>query len=138
MTRLIYWYGTENLEEGYSFYQANKIVSYEKGLEKGTEKVPSGIQKKLDGNKKLTKTDKQIVKGLEQIAEDSQLEASERVAWLPEWKEDWEGLEKEVEDNDDDPTYDGTMYWSDLDTGKKYGWDLNCHVGPPIAPGKKT
>lgn len=105
MTRLIYWYGTENLEEGYSFYQANKIVSYEKGLEKGTDKVPSGIQKKLDGNKKLTKTDKQIVKGLEQIAEDSQLEASERVAWLPEWEEDWEdddNFDDELEEGEDD------------------------------------
>ena len=97
MTRLIYWYGTENLEEGYSFYQANKIVSHDKGLEKGNDKVPPGIQKKLDGNKKLTKTDKQIVKGLEQIAEDAQLEPSERVAWLPEWAEDWED-----DDNFDD------------------------------------
>ena len=105
MTRLIYWYGTENLEEGYSFYQAIKIVSYEKGLEKGNGKVPAGIQKKLDGNKKLTKTDKQIVKGLEQIAEDSQLEASERVAWLPEWEEDWEdddNFDDELEEGEDD------------------------------------
>jgi len=107
MTRLIYWYGTENLEEGYSFYQANKIMSYEKGSKKGSDKVPPGIQKKLDSNKKLTKTDKQIVKGLEQIVEDAQLEPSERVAWLPEWEEDWEDddnfdddLEEEDEEED--------------------------------------
>ena len=105
MTRLIYWYGTENLEEGYSFYQSNKIVSFEKGVDKGNDKVPPGIQKKIDGNKKLTKTDKQIVKGLEQIAEDAQLEASERVAWLPEWEEDWEAddnLEDQLEEDDEE------------------------------------
>lgn len=105
MTRLIYWYGTENLEEGYSFYQSNKIVSFEKGVDKGSDKVPPGIQKKIDGNKKLTKTDKQIVKGLEQIAEDAQLEASERVAWLPEWEEDWEAddnLEDQLEEDDEE------------------------------------
>ena len=105
MTRLIYWYGTENLEEGYSFYQSNKIVSFEKGVDKGNDKVPPGIQKKIDGNKKLTKTDKQIVKGLEQIAKDAQLEASERVAWLPEWEEDWEAddnLEDQLEEDDEE------------------------------------
>lgn len=100
MTRLIYWYGAENLEEAYSFYQASKIVSFEKGLEKGKDKLPPAIQKKIDKDKKLTKTEKQIVKGLEQIADDAKLEASERASWLPEWQEDWEDDDNFADEND--------------------------------------
>ena len=47
MTRLIYWYGTENLEEGYSFYQSNKIVSFEKGVDKGNDRYRLAFRRKL-------------------------------------------------------------------------------------------
>jgi len=103
MTRLIYWYGAESLEEAYSFYQPSKIVDYEKGVEKGKDKVPSSIKKKLDNGKKLSKSEKQIVEGLEQISGDAKLEASERVSWLPSWKEDWEEDDSEEEEEDEEP-----------------------------------
>ena len=104
MTRLIYWYGAESLDEAYSFYQASKIIEYEKGLEKGKDKLPPSIQKKLDKGKKLTKSEKQIVEGLEQISGDAKREASERVSWLPSWKEDWEEDDSEEEEDEEPKT----------------------------------
>jgi len=82
MDRLIYWYGSEGLEGAFSFYSASKIVDYEEGIRRRHNEIPSIIQKKVDENNKLSKTEKQILKGLGQIAEDAALDPSDRISWL--------------------------------------------------------
>lgn len=82
MDRLIYWYGSEDLKGAFSFYSASKIVDYEEGIRRRNNEIPSIIQSKVDKNKKLSKTEKQILKGLGQIAEDAKLDPSDRISWL--------------------------------------------------------
>jgi hypothetical protein len=89
LSRLIYWYGTENLEESYSFTTAKSIIPYEVGLEKNHDKLPANIKKKVERGAKLTKMDRQTKTGLELIAEEADREPNERLRWLSGWKEEY-------------------------------------------------
>mmetsp|Transcript_26728 Transcript_26728/g.39559 ORF Transcript_26728/g.39559 Transcript_26728/m.39559 type:complete len:962 (-) Transcript_26728:1520-4405(-) len=84
MTKLVYWYGVpyERRGQAFSFLPSNNIVPYEKGVEKGYDKISRVVQKKVDKGKKLTQVEEDLVRGLAQIKSDSLLDMSERMAWM--------------------------------------------------------
>jgi hypothetical protein len=100
MTRLVFWYGIskDDLSNGFSFIQDSKIIPYEDGCEKGCDKVPTKIQKKIDQGKRLTATEQYKINGLEQIKRDSLLQKENRTPWLFEFEEDYDEYIDQLED----------------------------------------
>lgn len=100
MTRLVFWYGIskDDLSNGFSFIQDSKIISYEDGCEKGCDKVPTKIQKKIDQGKRLTATEQYKINGLEQIKRDSLLQKEKRTPWLFEFEEDYDEYIDQLEE----------------------------------------
>lgn len=100
ITRLVFWYGIskDDLSNGFSFVQENKIISYEEACELGHDKVPTKIQKKLDQGKRLTATEQYKINGLEQIKRDSVLPKEKRTTWLFEFEEDYDQYLDQLED----------------------------------------
>jgi hypothetical protein len=58
--------------------------------------MPKNIQRKVEKNAKLTKTEEQIRRGLSEIESDMLKDKSERVSWMMEWKEDYQYVEEEA------------------------------------------
>ncbi len=58
--------------------------------------MPKSIQRKVEKNGKLTKTEEQIRRGLSEIESDMLKDKSERVSWMMQWKEDYEYVEDEA------------------------------------------
>jgi len=84
MPRLIYWYGTprDNLSFAFSFLTNSDIISYEEGSIKGQNKLPLQIQKKINAGKGLTKIERTLAIGLEELKSESMLPKNMRACWL--------------------------------------------------------
>lgn len=92
LTRLVFWYGVKFVDRGqaFSFVPESKILSFEDGQRKGYCNLPSKIQRKLDKNAKLTKTEEQIKLGLSQIVGDMDKPKKDRAAWMMQFKEEYQ------------------------------------------------
>eukprot|EP00550_Attheya_septentrionalis_P012717 CAMPEP_0198301174 /NCGR_PEP_ID=MMETSP1449-20131203/50750_1 /TAXON_ID=420275 /ORGANISM="Attheya septentrionalis, Strain CCMP2084" /LENGTH=951 /DNA_ID=CAMNT_0044003189 /DNA_START=181 /DNA_END=3036 /DNA_ORIENTATION=+ len=91
MTVLIFWFGTEDFSQAYSFVPKSSITSHEAGMKQNLGSIPKRIQTKIDKGLKLTKQESQIVRGLEEMQKVSELEPEERVKYCaPEFKEEYE------------------------------------------------
>merc|ERR1712238_92979 len=64
--RLVYWYGTawNDLSNSFSFLNPKAIISYEQGIQQGSDQLSSTIQKKMTAGKQLTAKESALVKGL--------------------------------------------------------------------------
>ena len=83
-SNLCYWYGGyTDPSHAYSFLNTSKLISYDTGVKKGYDKLPKGIQKKLDEKKKLSSTQEQLVRGLTEMNEDAKLAPKERIGYMP-------------------------------------------------------
>ena len=105
-TNLCYWYGGyTDPPSAYSFITSSKLIKYEAGVKKGNDKLPKGIQKKLDEKKKLSANQEQLVRGLEEMNEDVKVAPEERVGRMPKvFLEVYElSSESEGEDEDEAP-----------------------------------
>ncbi|KAL9186914.1 hypothetical protein ACHAXT_010634 [Thalassiosira profunda] len=101
MTHLVLWYGVkyEDRSQAFSFLPESKIVPFAEGQKKGYADLPKKIQKKLEKNQRLTKTEEQIRSGLSEVVDDMQKDKSERgPAWMTDFKEEFElAAEEEAE-----------------------------------------
>jgi len=87
--RLVYWYGSD-IGEAFSLIPATRIISYENGLEKGVDKIPSDIERKLRNGRRLTTKEKVLINGHEEAKKDLCLLPLERSPWLFDFKEEHE------------------------------------------------
>lgn len=106
MSRLVFWYGTtqDSLADAFSFIAAKNTMSYEEGRDKYLS-IPSKIKTKMNKNKKLTKSEEQLVRGLEDIQKDNELPTEKRQSWLFDFEEEYEmddddDVDSEQEDNE--------------------------------------
>ena len=92
LTRLVFWYGVkfEDRGQAFSFVPESKILTFEDGQRKGYCNMPSKIQRKLDKNAKLTKTEEQIKLGLSQIVSDMDKPKEDRASWMMQFKEEYQ------------------------------------------------
>jgi hypothetical protein len=81
MSYLVYWYGQENMSNAYSFCAKAQIMTYEDGVKKKHDKLPPNVQKKVDAGRKLTKAEKELVKGYEEMEADLLRQPEERTAF---------------------------------------------------------
>mmetsp|Transcript_48427 Transcript_48427/g.49226 ORF Transcript_48427/g.49226 Transcript_48427/m.49226 type:complete len:587 (-) Transcript_48427:671-2431(-) len=82
--RLVYWYGTtwNDLSNSFSFLNPKAIISYEQGIQQGSDQLSSAIQKKMAAGKQLTAKESALVKGLVELKEESELPKKARLSWL--------------------------------------------------------
>ena len=102
---LLYWYGSAQ-DIAFTYSQKSNIISYEQGVKRGLNKPPPSIQKKIDANKKLTKSDTEHVESLKLAEAARQLPIEERRRPIP-FMEDYELLltfdgKANLDDDDDD------------------------------------
>jgi len=107
MSYLIYWYGAKEVENYYGFIAPKQFTKYETGVKKKFHEIPAKIQKKLDGNKKLSKTEEDTVDGIRDMQEDLEKEAGERKRGVFDFPEGYQmisvgDLEAYDEEDDDD------------------------------------
>jgi len=84
MPRLVYWYGTPRWEcvtRSFSFIPHSEIISYNKGMKMGLNKIPH-LQNNIDGKIQLSEQDEFLCCGLEEVKTELLLPMDERVAWL--------------------------------------------------------
>jgi hypothetical protein len=81
MTNLVYWYGQADLSDAFSFVPPKNFVAYDKGVEKGYDKLPNKIQKKLDSEKNLTKAERALVAGHDELNADLLKQPEERISF---------------------------------------------------------
>ncbi len=74
----------------YSFIPEKSTFTYEQGCSKGYDKIPDKLQKKLDTGKKLTDNETLIIDGLEQLKNDANQPAEERIPWIFDFEEEYE------------------------------------------------
>ena len=65
----------------YSFCPKKQIMTYAEGVKKAHDKLPRNIQKKVDTGKRLTKAEKELVKGHEELEADLLRQPEERTAF---------------------------------------------------------
>lgn len=82
--RLVYWYGStwNDISNSFSFLSPKAIISYEQGIQQGSNQLSSALQKKVAAGKQLTAKENALVKGLEELKEESELSKKERLSWL--------------------------------------------------------
>lgn len=81
MKRLVYWYGTPLGQNAYSFVNANQLISYEEGVNRGYSS-PTKIMSKIAKGQHLSKKEETLRRGLEEIEVDSKLAKSDRIKWM--------------------------------------------------------
>jgi len=59
-------------------------------VRKATISFHQKFRKKIDNNKKLTKSEEQLRAGLKEIVDDVRKKAEDRLSWLNDWEEEWE------------------------------------------------
>ena len=65
MPHLVYWYGVpiERASEGFAFLEKSSFVSFEEGLKRGLNKLPTLTQEKVDRKVKLCRWETDLVNG---------------------------------------------------------------------------
>jgi len=81
MKRLVYWYGTPLGQNAYSFVNANQLISYEEGVNRGYNS-PTKLMNKITKGQHLSKKEETLKRGLQEIEVDSKLSKSERIKWI--------------------------------------------------------
>lgn len=74
----------------YSFINSTNIISYEEGVKKNFDRLKPKVQKKVDSNKKLTKSETLTMNGLIEMREDLKKPPRDRRGYAPEFKEAYE------------------------------------------------
>jgi hypothetical protein len=78
MSYLVYWYGSDDPEDCYSFIEQNDFESYESGEKKGYGEIPRAIQDKIHEKLPLSDEDQGRVRASEEMKEDIFKEPGER------------------------------------------------------------
>jgi len=74
-------------------------ISYESGVARKLDQIPTILQKKIDQKKKLIGTDQQLVEALDEMKEDLMKEPHERHGYVSrDFREVWELLTDEVDE----------------------------------------
>jgi len=81
MKRLVYWYGTPLGQNAYSFVNANQLISYEEGINRGYNS-PTKLMNKIAKGQHLSKKEETLRRGLKEIEVDSKLSKSDRIKWM--------------------------------------------------------
>ena len=104
MTHMVYWYGSyDDPGNAYSLVPSSNLVPYEVGLKKGYG-IGKSLQKKIDENKKLTKNDALIIRGVEELKIDLEKDPKDRQGQIQlEIKEFWEFSDDEEDDLESEP-----------------------------------
>ena len=86
MKRLVYWYGTPLGQNAYSFVNANQLISYEEGVDRGYSS-PTKLMNKIAKGQHLSKKEETLKHGLQDIEVDSKLAKADRIKWMQHKKE---------------------------------------------------
>ena len=86
MKRLVYWYGTPLGQSAYSFVNANQLISYEEGVNRGYNS-PTKLMNRIAKGKHLSKKEETLKRGLKEIEVDLKLPKSDRIKWMKHEKE---------------------------------------------------
>lgn len=99
----MYWYGTLQLDEAYSFLSPKLVTRYENAVKKKTHEIPAAVVRKRDDpNKVLNDNDLNIIRGFEEMKEDLPLEPSGRKRGVVNFQEDYEFEENDEQEDDED------------------------------------
>jgi len=87
-----YWYGSSNdPDNSYSIWLTKALISYESGVARKLDQIPSILQKKINQKKRLIGTDYQLVEALDEMKKDLMKEPHERHGYVPrDFREVWE------------------------------------------------
>jgi len=66
------------------------LISYESGVARKLDQIPSTLQNKIDRKRRLTVTDQQLVEALDEMKEDLMKEPHERHGYISDFREAWE------------------------------------------------
>jgi len=82
MKRLVYWYGTPLGQNAYSFVNANQLISYEEGINRGYNSLTK-LMNKIAKGQHLSKKEETLRRGLKEIEVDStKLAKADRIKWM--------------------------------------------------------
>jgi hypothetical protein len=92
MSYLVYWYGSDDPEDCYSFIEQDDFISYETGEKKGYGELSKAVQDKIDGNLPMSDEERGMIRAIEEMKHHLTQEPVERKCRFGVFKERHEML----------------------------------------------